>query len=234
MRDINFEYCVSINYNRGYHCEEQGCDSICRCSTLESVAITDVDINQITKKIYDFYFDDSRETKRDILLNSILFDTNKEVCNYIIDRIIRYHKVWDADNWYAEIENGYYGEEIEGVFMKNDFRSEVEYNIETVLSMEELSKKINFLLKLEYGIILPKLKNKNYKLETVLKSDLIFGNISHHDNVKEKDLKFYSDSNYNGIRGIVIKKDDDKYKIIDGYHRCYSTNKEEVTVLVAY
>jgi len=40
--------------------------------------------------------------------------------------------------------------------------------------------------------------------------------------------------NYNNIRGIVIKRSDGKYRLIDGYNRCYATDKNKVSLLEVF
>jgi hypothetical protein len=87
-------------------------------------------------------------------------------------------------------------------------------------------------LKVEYGKILPEITDSNYESITIDKDDIIFGTEKHLDKVMKKDLDFYSDKNYNGIRGIV-KKSGDKWGVIDGYHRIFSTKFPRVKVLVA-
>ncbi len=91
---------------------------------------------------------------------------------------------------------------------------------------------IEYLLKLEYGKILPEIADSSYESIVIDKDDVIFGVEKHLKKVMKKDLDFYSDKNYNSIRGIV-KKSGDKWQVIDGYHRIFSTKFPRVKVLVA-
>lgn len=224
---------LEVDYTREYHCHRYGCDNICRCSTIVDSIVKFIDINQIVDKVYSLYFDKSKETKRDLKLNSILNDIDKKINLFTIDRILRLNRAWDKENWEINIENSYYGEEIHSVILQRHIAEKVESNIEDAILIENLSNRIEFLLKLEYGYILPELIGKSYKVDTIKKEDIIFGSEGHYRKIQTEKLEHYSDVNYKNIRGIVIKKDD-KYKLIDGYHRCYSTNKKNITVLIAH
>ena len=84
---------------------------------------------------------------------------------------------------------------------------------------------------LEYGKILPELKGLSYKIAEVERDSIIFGSDAHYKNVLNEDLEHYSDKNYSSIRGIVISKGD-KYRLIDGYHRCSKSENRLIKVLM--
>lgn len=231
----NFYYSgvVEIEYDRETSCEENGCDIICRCSRIVDSKIESIDINSIIESIYNEYFDKSEQTKRDLKLNSILNGVDKNIDLYTIDRVLRINRIWDKENWEINISNGYYGEEVNSVILCKNVAEKIENQLDEALFIDNLSKRTEYLLNLEYGYILPELIGKNYKLETIKKEDIIFGSDSHYRKIQTEDLEHYSDKNYSNIRGVVSQKDD-KYKLIDGYHRCFSTKKADVLVLKAY
>lgn len=237
MREIvdnDFYYSgVDIEYDREHHCDESGCDSICRCSTIVNTKITSVDTNQIVDTIYNKYFKTSKEEKRDSKLNEILNNIDKTINLYTIDRIVRTNRLWDKDNFEVNISNGYYGEEVNSVNLEYSIAKKTEEDIESSIEIDDLSKRIEFLLQLEYGYILPELIGKNYKVDTIKKEDIVFGSDGHYRKIQRENLDHYNDINYQGIRGIVIPKDG-KFKLIDGYHRCFKTDKNKVKVLIAY
>ncbi len=233
--DKNFYYNgVDCDYNSYTDCESSGCEDegICRCSKIENERVTDVNVNKIVNTIYDEYFDDSESTKRNYKLNKILFGTDKELDIYTIDRILRKYKIWDENNWEINICNSYYGEEIESVVIEESFCKKIQNEIEKAFSIDELTKRVEYLLILEYGSILPSLENCKYEIVEVDKNDILFGSKNHRDKVGKKTLDHYSDKEYKGIRGVVLEKDG-LLKLIDGYHRIHSTSGHKVKVIKA-
>jgi hypothetical protein len=235
IENENFLYSgIEIDYEREYNCENSGCgdEGICRCSYIVDESVKSINISYIVDHIYSILFDETLSSKRNIILDKLLFDIDKDVNIYTIDRIARNCKLHSPDSWDINTSFGYYGQEVDSVTLKNDIVIEFESKLGTAFSLG-LKERIEYILGLEYGYILPELENKNYKIININKSDIIFGSDGHLKKVSKKDLKHYSDSNYKGIRGIVVEKSG-KYKLIDGYHRCFSTNKENVLVLKAY
>ncbi len=118
LKDINFEDFVVKNYYTHTTCAESGCDDegICRCSTIEDVEISKVDVKSISNEIYKQFFDNSKSAKRNDKINSVLFGMTDDIQRYTIDRILRVNKIWEAENWRPKIVGGYYGQEFEGIF----------------------------------------------------------------------------------------------------------------------
>jgi hypothetical protein len=214
---------ITIDYNRSYYCDEFGCDTKCYCSKITDIKITDISIPNIVDHIYSKYFDNSLETKRDNKINSI-FGISKNIDIYTIDRVIRHYKLYNNENWDISVVKKYYGEEIEDVTIVKKVAKEIEEALNKAFSIINLKDRIEFLLKMEYGHILPELKDSTYDISLINKSDLIFP-------IKELDSsKFYSDSEYRGIRGLVTKQAD-KWRLVDGYHRCSSTKSDRILVI---
>lgn len=235
LKGKNFLYSgIDVDYNREYSCESSGCDSegICRCSTIYDQHITYVDVSTLANVIYDMIYDNSKSSERQNKINDI-FGITKELEIYTIDRVIRKALIYDKNIWEINVGGGYYGEEIESVELDDKYADKLEKILSEALSINSVKERVEYLLQLEYDYILPELKNKNYRIVTIDKSNITFGNDTHLKKVSKKDLEFYSDSEYTGIRGVVIKKDS-KYKLIDGYHRISRTNRETVRVIEAY
>jgi hypothetical protein len=235
LKDIKFQYNgVYVDYSYTYDCENYGCDEegICRCGSIHNESVESVDVSLIVKKIYDEFFEQGKAANRNNTINEVLYGIGKDIDIYTIDRIIRSYKIWESENWDIEVEGGYYGQEVNDVRIKESIADKIEEELMIVFSLPSLKEKIEYLLKVEYGKILPEITDCNYKFITIDKDDIIFGTEKHLDKVMKKDLDFYSDKNYNGIRGIV-KKSGDKWRVIDGYHRIFSTKFPRVKVLVA-
>ena len=230
----SFQYCTEYDYDSLTSCSENGCDDegICRCSTIENAHIISVNITSMINDIYPSYFDKSLATKRNATINSILGGVSKEIDIYTIDRILRINKVYEPTNWEINVCGGYYGQEIDNIILEDSIARKLEEQIDEALSIIELTTRVEYLLKLEYGHILPSLQNCQYSVETIERDKIIFGNNNHYKKVNLKNIDHYSDNNYNSIRGIVLKKDEE-YRLIDGYHRCSSTNNKTIQLIVA-
>lgn len=221
-RDLKY-YGVDYDYDTEYSCEESGCNSegICRCGRIYDTRVTGVNISRIADELYNQKFDKSKSTERDNKINYVLFGTGKELDIYCIDRILRSYKIWDNNYWSVDVQGGYYGDEIGSIILDSSLAKKIESDIDEVLSINTLKDKINFILKREYGYLLPELEGCDYELSTIDINDVVFGSDGHYKKIQQENLEHYYANSYEGIRG-VLKKDGPKYKIIDGYHRMYA------------
>ena len=217
---------VDIDYSRNYNCHEEGCRDICRCSEIVDIEIKSVDTKVLIDKIYNFYFDNSLETIRDNKISEILWNIGDDINYYTIDRICRYFRIWEKIE--VNKEWGFYGEEIESVKISDPKIVEL---INIALSINDLNGRIEFLLGLEYGSLLPHLEKRDWELSEIDVNDIIIRSESHLESVLKKDLKHYED--YDGIKGVVVLTNDNKWRLIDGYHRI-SRSSGKVKVLKGY
>ena len=231
---VDFKYDLQYDYNNYTSCSESGCDEegICRCSIIENAHVVSVNIPNMVNHIFDNYFDNSISSKRNSTINSILGGVSKEIDIYTIDRILRINEAHEPSNWDIQVCSGYYGQEIDGVILEDVVSSKIEKQIDDAFNIIDLTERIEYLLTLEYGNVLPELKGCKYSIEKVERDSIIFGSDSHFRKVNEKKLDHYSDKNYNGIRGIAISKGD-RLRLIDGYHRCTTSEDRTVKLLIA-
>jgi hypothetical protein len=235
LKNKDFLYTgIDIDYKRDYDCSSYGCDSegICRCSSIYDEQIININVSEIVDSIYSEIYDNSKSTKRNNIINSI-FGISKDLELYTIDRIVRKSLIYDENIWEIVIEGGYYGQEIGSVRLDSTYADKLSQKINESMVIDNVKNRVEYLLNIEYGYILPELLDKEYRIITINKSDIIFGNETHLKNVSTKELEFYSDINYDGIRGVVTKKEG-KYRVIDGYHRLSKTSKKSVMVIEAY
>ena len=235
LKDIKFQYNgVYVDYSYTYDCENYGCDEegICRCGSIKNECIESVNVSLIVKKIYDEFFEQGKAANRNNAINEVLYGIGKDIDIYTIDRIIRSYKIWENENWNIEVEGGYYGQEVNDVRIKESIADKIEEELLIVFSLPSLKEKIEYLLNVEYGKVLPELSNCSYESIVIDKDEVVFGVENHLNKVMKKDLDFYSDKNYSGIRGIVVKSGD-KWRIVDGYHRIFTTKWPKLKVLAA-
>jgi hypothetical protein len=230
----NFRYNVNYDYSDYRNCDAYGCDDegICRCGTIENAHVLTVDIPSIVNEIYANHFDNSLASKRNSTINSILGGVSKEIDIYTIDRILRINKAYEPTNWEVQVCGGYYGQEIDDIILEDSVAQKIENQINEALSIIDLTSRIEYLLKLEYGNILPALQGRQYSLETVERDSIIFGSDEHYRKVNTKSLDHYSDKNYQGIRGIALVKDG-RFRLIDGYHRSSTSENIKIQLLIA-
>lgn len=232
---VDHKYSITYNTDGEYNCADHGCndEGICRCYRIDNVEITYVNLNSITNNIFDDLFDiNSTEYKRDVKINTLLGDT--DITKYAINRLLVINKLYDINNWVVDWGGGYYGDEIDSITIEKDCLRNLLSDIDKLLSLYTLKDRVEFLLKREYGSLLPKLIGKEYTVETVLKTDIIFGQTKHYDNVNTNIMRYYLDSEYGiDIKGVCLF-DGEKYRVIDGYHRLKSTNKTKFKIIIIF
>ncbi len=214
--DENFVYCSAIRYDyeRRTDCELHGCDTICRCGSIVDTKIIDINIIEVFEHVKNYC---CRK-----------LSTIEEYC---VERILRMFKLYDMNNWELSTCNGYYGEEIEGIFIDpKNLAVTIGRHIDEVLKTKSNDEKVKYILELEYGYLLDEFKDKKFKKTKVKKEQLHFGAKGHH--IKLDPLVVEQYKGYPLFKAICTQKED-VFRIIDGYHRCAALeDNEECEVLV--
>lgn len=204
INNINYypRWIVDSEYSYSYDCEAYGCDSICRCSKIDHLKITKVDITG-TKDL----FSDNKSLKKISLLDW-----------YCIDRLLRINKCYDVNLYEAHTVNGYYGEEIRDYDFSN--KNILEKQITDLLSLNSDIDKIMFVLRNEYGYILPELE----LLTSANIQKVELNKITMNNGYMKKISQEYESSTIKDLPiGILFDN-----RLIDGYHRlCDSLNKNK-------
>jgi len=232
--DLNFTYLVNYDYEGYSDCGANGCDSICRCYTIERAWVSNVDAQYIESSIYrDLTGNLSKAEQRESNINSLLSNMDMDIRRYYVNRLLKIYRVWDKEAYTVYWEHDYYGDAVQSV--KLDNQSKLQEDLSLINSDPE--DLIVYLLEKEYGYLLDKLKGKSWKLDIVNISDIVFPQKEHYYKVNNKSesglINYYSDNDYNLPRGVVLK-DGNKYRVIDGYHRLNSTKLDVAEVIVAY
>lgn len=191
----NFQYIIDYDYTPEYNCEDYDCNEsgICRCGQIHDAQIkSEVAIDQLLG-----YIDVG----------------DKLIDRYCAERILTINKVWEPDNWFIDICNGYYGQEIDGIYLEGGVQDNIESQLEDILKLKSNREKLEYVLNLEYGFLLPELAGKTYRVINICPSEIEYGNGYHKKVVNIERYK-----NYDLPRGVVLKNGD-RYRLIDGYHR---------------
>lgn len=222
----NFFYSfITSEYECDYSCDDYGCEDegICRCMSIINPKVKSVDVNRLSNHIYSKVVGRGTRSDKlsDLLYGGSLVDT------YCINRILTKFKIWKSSNWRFVINPSYYGEEIVDIKIQDKLFSELLSEFDRIISIDDLSEKIKYVLKFEYGYLTDELKSGGFELVDINKSDIEWVNEKNLDLVSKKGLNHYR--KYELPRG-VVKKVGDKYHIIDGQHRIYSSSKEKIKV----
>ena len=232
LQDVDFRYTGAIDYD---YCDvkaddhyERCANDYCRCSTIEDCVITRFNIVEFIKIIKE---------KINIDINSNSFDVDifnscKELC---------------TNDFNFGVCSGYYGEELKSITLESHVISKLAnifsikaYRREKIKKIEESFKKDNYIfdeyvkkiLIDEYGYVLDSLKNSKFIIIDIKTSDIVFPQKEYNEFVKSSNLSSYK--NRKGICGLV-KKINNKYFVIDGYHRINANlDKKYIKVILAY
>lgn len=232
IQEINFIYTNAVEYDydtvKAYNHDTRCADDYCRCSTIEDCTIKKVNILEFIRLIKEH----------------LDIDTENDSFNYDITNVCKY---LTTDDFVFNICGGYYGQELNSiklsdyivsklnvVFSIKAYRREKLKNIDVNIKKDNyiLDEYIKRILTEEYGYVLDSLKNSKFKIIEVSINDIIFTQKDYNKFVKSGDLSKYR--NKKGVCGLV-KMINDKYIIIDGYHRINANiDKERIKVILAY
>jgi len=202
------DYGVETDYRTETSCSESGCyeDNICRCGTILDAKVISVDIRSIA--------------------NALANNSDSIIDTYCIDRILVANHIWSEDLWDIDISDGYYGQEMDGVYLDQSLAAKCEEQIEHIRKLKENMDKIEFVLNLEYGYILEEAKNRKWSIVNIPFEKLDFGK-DHYRKLDKNIVLKYKD--YSLPKGICLIKGD-RYRLIDGYHRCSASEKDNINI----
>lgn len=168
----------------------------------------------------------------------LLLASQMLITRYCIHRVLTHFKIYQGDNWTYTIGADYYGEEINKITLKASVLQKL-FNLLEHLRTKNISGKLEIILKLEYGHLIPSVVNKRWFVKQISPSNLYYSNSEHYAECLA-DLEKPENSDYKQIleeypypRAITILNPDGKYKVIDGYHRLVGTPKD-MNPLVIY
>ncbi len=220
-----------------YSIEREDEDNETGISKISEVIIKSVRMNDLVEAIYSIM--DPRNNLRDPLIHSTFqslpqnikksLGTSMLIYRYCIHRILSHFKVYKDENWDKYTIDDYYSEEISSIIVKKETASKIETSLNHISNLSD-NKKLEAMLLLEHGRILPTVKNKLWSISSIKAQDLIFSNKVLLEKCQNSDLSYLK--SYNLPRGLCIKEGS-KYRVIDGYHRlCPYVNKDKKVLVI--
>jgi hypothetical protein len=232
LRNIDFKWSEGFDYDYDSNVApdhyERCANDYCRCSTIENACVTSIDYKGIAKAVINEF--------------DIVYD--KELNSRVINDIEKVCKTITKDDFYCDVCGGYYGEELDSITLDNSI---ILKRLEEVIDLKKARKaKLNKLndgrvvidseivkdiLIKEYGYLLDDLVDADFSVIDVDTSDIVLPNREYADKVKNSDLSGYK--NHRGICG-VVRYDNGKYRVIDGYHRVTVNLKKSKIKVILY
>lgn len=187
-------------------------ESICRCTEIYDTRIESMDVERILEELFAANYGNRSCSYLDF---------------YCFDRICREYKIYDEDCYDIIVRNGYYGQEIDGVFFVNE--DKVNAAFDKVLKYENDIDKIKYILELEYGYLIDDVeKATKVSIIDCDTKDVIAPNREYYRKMDEDVVESYKD-----FRGpcAICKKHKNLYMLIDGYHR-FRANKNSKQIKI--
>lgn len=218
----DLRYYVHHSYQTERDCEREGCDSICRCSTIEDLRVSEVDLHSMIEAATE-----GIKTKDPIL-------------TYCVTRILMLDKdLSDPRMYEAHTERGYYGEEIGNTTLNDRVADRIVQSLTTLESLKTNKERVQYVLELEYGFLLPELKDvTDWHIQTIHLDQMAAG-----DQMRRVDRKrvnsyvetFGRDKPVDYPVALTLCFDAFTYRLIDGYHRVTAAKElklKKIQVLV--
>jgi len=195
----DFRWVAEYEYDTIRPCDSSSegctCDGYNRCAEIRNAHVTDVSISSCVETFMNGYSDSMLE--------------------YCIDRILRIRKIYNPDNWEVDVCGGYYGEEICGVSLDSLVFDKVIDDI-NVLIQSSTTEQVEYILEMEYGYVLDRIKGLRWEIIDVPVSELAVPN-THYLGKVSQDEEIYSDGSKIPIG--IYTLESGKYVLVDGYHR---------------
>lgn len=209
FKKTDLSYIVDYDYNiSDCTCDAESESEICRCTTIEKVWIEKINIKEVVDELY-------RKHSR----------TESCIDKYCFDRICYAFEIYDKDSYEIETGGGYYGEEVYGIWFENEEKIFDAYY--EMLALNTVLEKIQYCLKLEYGYLIDCVESA---------ASAVIIEVS-PNNIRPSQKEYFAKVDKNVIEEYkdrklpiaVCVKDDNRYRLIDGYHR-FAANKDRDSV----
>lgn len=207
----NLQYEVEYDYERsGCHCDAYETGDYCRCTTIERAWVEEIYISSVVSKLYKKF---CRE--------------HSELNEYCFDRICHALRIYDKDLYEVETGGGYYGEEVYGVYFDNE--EQIFDACAVMLGLSSDIEKIKYVLNMEYGYLIDRVADTTsaYSQEVDTKK-ITLPQTEYFIKLSKEVIDEYKNRK---LPVAVCVKNEDKYILVDGYHR-WVANKDRDAVKI--
>lgn len=213
---------------------------------ITGLNVTRIDLPGIVEYIYERV--DPKNNLKDPIIHQqynilsqdqkLLLASQMLITRYCIHRALTHFKLYQGQHWTYQVGADYYGEEINKIMLKAPIAQKLTGLLDR-LRVRNISEKLEIILKLEYGHLIPTVVNKKWYVRQISPDNLYFSNSDHYAECLE-DIENPENQDYRQVleeypypRALTVLNPDGKYKVIDGYHRLVG-NPEGVNPLVIY
>jgi len=139
--------------------------------------------------------------------------------------------------WNYHLDQDYYGEEVSQITLKSPLAEELSRAL-SGLQHKSSTERIEYVLKMEYGYLIPSVKGRKWYVVQIAKGDLYFSNQEHYEKcvaeLQQEESKEYTQSllELKYPRAITARVEPHKYKVIDGYHRLAGSGTEKPPIVI--
>lgn len=177
---------------------------ICRCTEIINPHVVNLNVPSVVERLYDKH---SR--------------TDSSIDEYCFDRICHAFNVYDQDYYEVETDWGYYGEEVRWIWFDNEEKIFDAYY--EMLARETDLEKIQYCLQKEYGYLIDCVKfATSADIIKISPVDIYIPQAEYFIKVEKDVIEEYKNRD---LPIAVCVRDDNRYRLIDGYHR-YVANKD--------
>ncbi len=206
-------------------------EGVCRSFTITAVEFNSVDLLGIAEESHaKFHKRASREYARSEKTNLVLRGYGSKFEIYCLERVLVANRVYLPGNWEHMLTRGYYGQEVDSLTISRDVADECSRQYESICGIEGLGGRVERLLVIEYGSILPQLRGCTWSIGEVPRERLVYPQPRHRDSASRG--RVYEGRDPESIMG-VCKREGDQYRVVDGYHRLTQTKGDKVTIIIA-
>ena len=195
-------------------------------SKVTNVTIKNVRMNDIVERLYSHL--DPRNNLRDPVINMTFqslpteirkkIGTSMLIFRYCIHRVLTHYGIYLDKNWNSYVVDDYYSQEVSDIRLKPELATTINEFLQSISKLSD-DKKIEAVLKLEHGRLIPIATGKHWIIKEINSDHLVFTNKALLVRCIEEAKTSSYLKGYNLPRGLCYKVSDTEYRVIDGYHR---------------
>lgn len=212
FKKTNLQYIVDYDYKRSAcTCNAYERDDYCRCTTIEHAWVSSVNVESVIDKFYAKYCSEP-----------------SEINEYCFDRICVAFRIYDKEYYELETCGGYYGEEIDGVYFVDEEKLVKAFN--EVLNLSNAIEKIKYCLELEYNYLIDRVANTtSAKIAIIDTEDIVLPQTEYFVKLNKSVIEDYKNRK---LPIAVCIERDDKYVLVDGYHRFIANKDKNINKII--